>query len=53
MQADILFDMSFKVVGGLGLFLLGLDFLEEGFQALALSKMRLWLARFPMAKSWS
>ena len=46
MQADIFFDMSFKIVGGLGLFLLGMDFLEEGFQALALSKMRLWLARF-------
>ena len=46
MQADIFFDMSFKIIGGLGLFLLGLDLLEEGFQALALAKMRLWLARF-------
>src|SRR3954464_7755381 len=46
MQADIFFDMFFKIVGGLGLFLLGIDFLEEEFQALALSKMRLWIARF-------
>src|ERR1043166_2944056 len=45
MQSDIFFDMSFKILGGLGLFLLGMDLLEEGFQALALAKMRLWLPR--------
>ena len=45
MDADIFKDILVPVVGGLGIFLLGLEFMETGIQALSVSKMRQWLAK--------
>ena len=45
MDADIFKDILVPVVGGLGIFLLGLEFMETGIQALSVNKMRQWLAK--------
>jgi phosphate:Na+ symporter len=45
MQADIFKDIIVPVVGGLGIFMLGLEFMSNGIQALAVNKMRALLAR--------
>lgn len=45
MQADIFRDILVPVIGGLGLFMLGLEFMSNGIQALAVNKMRAVLAR--------
>ncbi len=45
MQADIFKDILVPVVGGLGIFMLGLEFMSNGIQALAVNKMRAFLAR--------
>ena len=39
-------DVIVPVIGGLGIFMLGLLFMEEGIQALAVNKMRAILAKF-------
>ena len=45
MQADIFRDILVPVIGGLGIFMLGLEFMSNGIQALAVNKMRAVLAR--------
>jgi len=45
MQADIFKDILVPVVGGLGIFMLGLEFMSNGIQALAVNKMRAFLAK--------
>jgi phosphate:Na+ symporter len=45
MQADIFKDVLVPVIGGLGIFMLGLDFMSTGIHALAVNKMRGLLAR--------
>jgi phosphate:Na+ symporter len=45
MQADIFKDVLVPVIGGLGIFMLGLEFMSNGIQALAVNKMRAFLAK--------
>src|SRR5262245_43325501 len=45
MQIDYFKDIIVPVVGGLGIFMLGLEFMSNGIQALAVSKMRSLLAK--------
>ncbi len=45
MQADLFKDVIVPVVGGLGIFMLGLEFMANGIQAMAVNRMRLVLAR--------
>ena len=45
MEVDIFKEMIVPIVGGLGIFLLGLEFMSNGIQALAVNKMRALLAR--------
>jgi phosphate:Na+ symporter len=45
MQVDYFKDIIVPVVGGLGIFMLGLEFMSNGIQALAVSKMRSLLAK--------
>jgi phosphate:Na+ symporter len=45
MQVDYFKDILVPVVGGLGIFMLGLEFMSNGIQNLAVSKMRALLAR--------
>jgi phosphate:Na+ symporter len=45
MQADIFKDIIVPVIGGLGIFMLGLEFMANGIQALSVNRMREWLAR--------
>ncbi|WP_043839770.1 Na/Pi cotransporter family protein [Muricoccus aerilatus] len=45
MQADIFRDIVVPVIGGLGIFMLGLEFMSNGIQSLAVNKMRALLAR--------
>ena len=45
MEADIFKDVLVPVIGGLGIFLLGLEFMANGIQALAVNRMRAFLAR--------
>lgn len=45
MQADIFKDIIVPVIGGLGIFMLGLEFMANGIQALSVNKMREWLAK--------
>ena len=45
MQADIFKDILVPVIGGLGIFMLGLEFMANGIQALAVNKMRALLAK--------
>jgi phosphate:Na+ symporter len=40
MQADIFKDILVPVIGGLGIFMLGLEFMSNGIQAMAVSRMR-------------
>ncbi len=44
MQADLFKDVLVPVIGGLGIFMLGLEFMSNGIQALAVNKMRALLA---------
>jgi phosphate:Na+ symporter len=46
MEVDIFKDMIVPVIGGLGIFLLGLEFMSNGIQSLAVNKMRAFLAKF-------
>jgi phosphate:Na+ symporter len=45
MQVDIFTQVIVPVIGGLGIFMLGLEFMSNGIQALAVSRMRALLAR--------
>lgn len=45
MQVDYFKDILVPVIGGLGIFMLGLDFMSDGIQNLAVSRMRAMLAR--------
>jgi phosphate:Na+ symporter len=45
MQADIFKDILVPVIGGLGIFMLGLEFMSNGIQALAVNRMRAFLAK--------
>src|SRR5688572_25508050 len=45
MQADIFKDVLVPVIGGLGIFMLGLEFMSNGIQSLAVNKMRAFLAK--------
>lgn len=45
MEIDIFKDILVPVIGGLGIFMLGLEFMANGIQALSVNKMRAFLAR--------
>jgi phosphate:Na+ symporter len=45
MQVDIFTQILVPVIGGLGIFMLGLEFMSNGIQALAVNKMRAFLAK--------
>lgn len=45
MQIDIFRDILVPVIGGLGIFMLGLEFMSNGIQALSVNKMRDFLAK--------
>ena len=45
MQVDYFKDILVPVIGGLGIFMLGLEFMSNGIQSLAVSRMRALLAR--------
>ncbi|MGD9803299.1 MAG: Na/Pi cotransporter family protein [Hyphomicrobiaceae bacterium] len=45
MQIDIFKDILVPVIGGLGIFMLGLEFMANGIQALSVNRMREFLAR--------
>src|SRR5919109_3219324 len=45
MQADVFKDILVPVIGGLGIFMLGLEFMSNGIQSLAVNKMRAFLAK--------
>ena len=44
MEVDIFKEILVPVIGGLGIFMLGLEFMANGIQALSVNKMRQWLA---------
>ena len=46
MSGGLLQEMAFPVLGGLGLFMLGMEFLSDGIQSLAVRRMRRVLERF-------
>lgn len=45
MQVDLFTQVLVPVIGGLGIFMLGLEFMSNGIQSLAVNKMRALLAR--------
>ena len=45
MEVDFFKEIIVPVIGGLGIFLLGLEFMASGIQALSVNKMREWLAK--------
>lgn len=45
MEVDLFKEIVVPVIGGLGIFLLGLEFMASGIQALSVNKMREWLAK--------
>lgn len=45
MEVDLFKEIIVPVIGGLGIFLLGLEFMASGIQALSVNKMRQWLAK--------
>lgn len=46
MQVDVFTQVIVPVIGGLGIFMLGLEFMSNGIQSLAVNKMRALLAKF-------
>jgi phosphate:Na+ symporter len=46
MEVDYFREIIVPVIGGLGIFLLGLEFMSNGIQALAVNRMRALLAKF-------
>ena len=51
MDIDIFKDILVPVIGGLGIFMLGLDFMANGIQALSVNRMRAFLPRQPERRS--
>ncbi len=45
MDIDIFREILVPVIGGLGIFMLGLEFMANGIQALSVNRMREWLAK--------
>ncbi|RZA10198.1 MAG: Na/Pi cotransporter family protein, partial [Proteobacteria bacterium] len=45
MEIDIFKDLLVPVIGGLGIFMLGLEFMSDGINNLAANRMRAWLAK--------
>lgn len=45
MEVDLFNEIIVPVIGGLGVFMLGLEFMANGIQALSVNKMREWLAK--------
>lgn len=45
MEVNVFKDVIVPVVGGLGIFMLGLEFMANGIQALSVNRMRQWLAK--------
>ncbi|MFN0191955.1 MAG: Na/Pi cotransporter family protein [Aestuariivirga sp.] len=45
MDIDVFREIIVPVVGGLGIFMLGLEFMANGIQALSVNRMREWLAK--------
>lgn len=45
MEIDIFRELLVPVIGGLGIFMLGLEFMSDGINNLAANRMRAWLAR--------
>lgn len=45
MEIDIFKELLVPVIGGLGIFMLGLEFMSDGINNLAANRMRAWLAR--------
>ena len=45
MEIDIFKEIIVPVIGGLGIFMLGLEFMSNGIQNLAVNRMRALLAR--------
>ena len=45
MDVDLFKEVLVPVIGGLGIFMLGLEFMANGIQALSVNKMREWLAK--------
>jgi phosphate:Na+ symporter len=45
MQVDIFREILVPVIGGLGIFMLGLEFMSDGINNLAANRMRAWLAK--------
>ena len=45
MEIDIFKEILVPVIGGLGIFMLGLEFMANGIQALSVNRMREWLAK--------
>jgi phosphate:Na+ symporter len=45
MEVDVFKEILVPVIGGLGIFLLGLEFMDRGIQSLSVNKMRALLAR--------
>ncbi|MPT47022.1 MAG: Na/Pi cotransporter family protein [Sphingobium sp.] len=45
MEVDLFKEVIVPVIGGLGIFMLGLEFMANGIQALSVNKMREWLAK--------
>jgi phosphate:Na+ symporter len=45
MEADVFKDIIVPVIGGLGIFMLGLEVMSNGIQSLAVNKMRAMLAK--------
>lgn len=45
MQVDLFREILVPVIGGLGIFMLGLEFMSDGINNLAANRMRAWLAK--------
>ena len=45
MQVDFFREILVPVIGGLGIFMLGLEFMSDGIHNLAVNRMRAWLAK--------
>ncbi len=45
MQVDVFREILVPVIGGLGIFMLGLEFMSDGIHNLAANRMRAWLAK--------
>ena len=51
MEVDVFKEILVPVIGGLGIFMLGLEFMSDGIQNLAVNRMRAILATWPARRS--